>query len=252
MLTLIVRVDDAGSFHSANHAIRQVCEQGIARNISLLACGPYIEEAAAELRSLPGICFGLHVCLNAEWDQVRWGPVLGKKAAACLTEADGSFTRSPQVLHERGVTAAEMMPEIEAQYMRLVRLGFPVRYMDEHMGIGWVGGLRAALSAYAKQHGLIYCPEVARLELSPSDSDKNLAVRLLAAIAKAEGLRLFITHPAFDDAEMRLISGVNAALGSVGRQRDQDRQALCAPEVVAAYRKGIIRLATYADLEPRP
>ncbi|MCX7935346.1 MAG: ChbG/HpnK family deacetylase [Planctomycetota bacterium] len=248
MLNLIVRADDAGSFRSANRAIRQVCEQGIARNVSLLACGPFIEDAARTLRGLSGICFGLHVCLNAEWEQPRWGPVLGSKAAACLKDEDGTFPRSPLTLHQRGAAVADMMPEIVAQHERLLRLGFEVRYLDEHMGIGWINGLSEALAEYAAKHGLVYRPEVPHLTLAPARPGESLAARLSAALASAEGLRLLITHPTFDDEEMRPVWGANHAPGSVGRQRDEDRRALCAAEVLAACEQRGVRLLTYASL----
>lgn len=61
---LVTRADDAGSSRSANRAIHQTATQGIARNISLMACGPQIEDAAKSLCDLDGVDFGLHVCLS--------------------------------------------------------------------------------------------------------------------------------------------------------------------------------------------
>ena len=43
---LITRADDFGSSHSANQAIYEVSKKGIVKNVSVMACAPYLEEAA--------------------------------------------------------------------------------------------------------------------------------------------------------------------------------------------------------------
>ena len=46
---LITRADDFGSSHSANQAIYEVSKKGIVKNVSVMACAPYLEEAAEML-----------------------------------------------------------------------------------------------------------------------------------------------------------------------------------------------------------
>ena len=75
-IRLITRGDDAGSCEAANRAILEACERGVLRNVSVMVPGPAFEAAARLLADRPEICLGLHATLNAEWEEVRWGPVL--------------------------------------------------------------------------------------------------------------------------------------------------------------------------------
>lgn len=75
-IRFITRADDAGSSRSANRAIAQVVDGGFVRNVSLMACGPAIEDAAQLLAHRKDVCFGMHTTLNAEWDKVKWRPLL--------------------------------------------------------------------------------------------------------------------------------------------------------------------------------
>ncbi|MBD2867190.1 ChbG/HpnK family deacetylase [Paenibacillus arenilitoris] len=76
---LVTRGDDLGSSRSANAGILEACRSGLLKNVSVMACAPYAEEAAELLRDAPGVCFGIHATFNAEWDFVRWGPVLPRE-----------------------------------------------------------------------------------------------------------------------------------------------------------------------------
>ena len=79
-IRLVTRADDAGLNLTSNKAIRASVRQGIVRNVSLLAPGPYIEHAAETLGDLAGQAdFGLHLCLTAEWANLRWGAVSDPK-----------------------------------------------------------------------------------------------------------------------------------------------------------------------------
>src|SRR5687767_14095019 len=102
MIQLITRGDDAGNSQSANRAIRQCCEEGMVLNVSLVVPGPAFEDAVEVFRGMSHVDFGLHVCLCAEWDAPRWGPVAPREQVPSLLDEDGFFTRLPKVLHERG------------------------------------------------------------------------------------------------------------------------------------------------------
>ena len=61
---LITRADDFGSSHSANQAIYEVSKKGIVKNVSVMACAPYLEEAAEMLASSKDVTFGMHSVIN--------------------------------------------------------------------------------------------------------------------------------------------------------------------------------------------
>ena len=75
---LITRADDFGSSHSANQAIYEVSKKGIVKNVSVMACAPYLEEAAEMLASSKDVTFGMHSVINAEWDRMGTGSAEGE------------------------------------------------------------------------------------------------------------------------------------------------------------------------------
>ena len=73
-IQLLSRTDDFGSARAANRAILEAADTGyVVRNVSCIACAPYIEEGAELLKKYIHIDIGLHLTLNSEWNGVRWG-----------------------------------------------------------------------------------------------------------------------------------------------------------------------------------
>ena len=65
-IRLITRADDAGTNPTSNAAILDAYQNGLVKNVSVLAVGPAVEDAASLLAHEKGLCFGLHTALNAE------------------------------------------------------------------------------------------------------------------------------------------------------------------------------------------
>ncbi|WP_052675769.1 ChbG/HpnK family deacetylase [Paenibacillus sp. IHBB 10380] len=95
-ISIITRADDCGSNHSANIGIQKAIEGGVLKNISIMATCPSVEEAARLFIQRTDICFGLHFVLNAEWDNVKWGPVSNPFEVPTLTESNGLFNQHPR------------------------------------------------------------------------------------------------------------------------------------------------------------
>ncbi|MFQ3678153.1 MAG: ChbG/HpnK family deacetylase [Fimbriimonadaceae bacterium] len=244
---IVLRMDDAGSCESANRAVRECADAGIAKNASLMVPGPAFEHAARLLAGHPNLCFGLHVVLNAEWDTVKWGPVAGPCRVPSLCEATGMFTSEPKVLHNRGFSLDEAELEVRAQLAKAREAGFAIRYMDEHMGVGWLGGLAERLARIAADEGLVFRPklEYPALEtaLDPGSGPEEQAearVRaLIDGLARAgEGPFLYVTHPGLDEPDMRSFVHAGLVPGAVARERDLDRRMFVSPLL----REGLDRL----------
>ena len=247
-IRLITRGDDAGSSSSANRALAETASAGFLRNISVMAPGPALEDAARRLAHLPGVCIGLHVTLNSEWETPRWGPVLPREQVPSLGDGDGFFWRTPAKALAQGAKVSDMLAEASAQLLRLRETGFFVSYLDEHMGVSWSWpDLRAGLAALAASAGLLdahavpFLPDSAVPGADPID---GLIARLRTAPG---GEYVWVTHPAYDDAEMRAIRGGGFALGEVARQRDSDRRRLRDPRLAAACREMGITAARYME-----
>ena len=68
---LIVNCDDLGSSRSANVAIYEALRDGVATSATLMVPCPWARDAAAMYR---GEDVGVHLTLNAEWEQLPLGP----------------------------------------------------------------------------------------------------------------------------------------------------------------------------------
>ena len=92
-------------------------------------------------------CFGLHATLSAEWDAVKWGPILPAEQVPSLVDERGLFFSGPHVFRERPARMQEILAELQAQLDTVRRLGFPFAYVGSHMMIEWgVDGLEEQMS----------------------------------------------------------------------------------------------------------
>ena len=241
---LILRADDAGVCLSINLAILECCDWGLVRNVSLLVPGPEFGDAARCWVGRHDLCLGLHVTLNCEWDQVRWGPVLPRTQVPSLVDEFGHFLRQPQDLYDRSADLGQMIAEVEAQLALARRCGLKISYLDEHMGVGWLPGLGKALAALAQREGLVYAeplsalPPVAGVH---ADRVQQLIAQLQAAPA---GTYVIVTHPGFDNADLQRCGA------DVARQRDADRRLCQEARLRDACREFQFTLSRYSDLRP--
>lgn len=168
-----------------------------------MAPAPAVEEAAKRFGERSELCLGLHVTLNSEWPNYRWGPVSRVEAVPSLVEPDGFFYPNPWRLRE-GVhyRVEEVELEMAAQLNKLRRMGLQVRYMDSHMAVLktrpdlWEAGMR-----FAAREGLVWVDGMETMSHGPYGpdlaSDLERWKRLLAAYHQP---RLAIFHPAESDA----------------------------------------------------
>ena len=247
-LRLVTRGDDAGSCGSANRAILEACEQGILRNVSIMVPGPAFEEAAKLFAHRPDICLGLHVTLNAEWDGPKWGPVLPLKEVPSLVDENGYFFPTPKILYERGFEVEEVVAEVQAQLNKARAYGLNISYLDEHMGLSWLPGLRKEFANLAKREGLVDAHPLRHLPMK-KDAGGNSADRLIASLqAATPGDYIFVTHPGYDADDMRLFQIGNQEPGSVARERDADRLLLLDPRVREACQYLDVEVVLYTDV----
>jgi predicted glycoside hydrolase/deacetylase ChbG (UPF0249 family) len=246
---IVFRADDAGSSEGANHAILRTVRDGVVRNVGFMVPGPSFTHAVELLRDLEGIDFGLHVTLNAEWENVKWGPVSPATVVPSLVERDGWFTSAPSVLNDRGFSIDEAMAEVEAQLSAMRAAGLRVDYLDEHMGVGWLPGLRARLVELCERERILYAGSVPYLEGSQAQDVEAL----LATIEDAGfGPHVVVGHPGSDtDPLMRQFTFGGLRPGEIQRERAQDRRVLTDPRLVTAVERGEIESLTYSAAASR-
>ena len=242
MKQIIFRADDAGSTEGANVAVAKTVTDGVVRNVSVMAPGLAFDHAIPILKDLGDICLGVHLTLSAEWERVKWKPLTDSPT---LKDDNGFFTTAPTVLNERGYAIDEAITEAKAQIDRCRSAGLKVEYFDEHMGVGWIRGLRSELEALCERERLIYYAAFPWLEGTNTQDIPSL----LNAIADvSEGTYVVVGHPGSDiDPVMRDFTLPGMQPGEILRQRAQDRRVLCDPRLLDARHHGAFQSISYAD-----
>lgn len=130
---VILHVDDVGMCHGANVGAIEAIEKGVATSMSIMFPCPWVPEIARYLRGHPEVDAGVHLTLNSEWLEYRWGPVAGKQAVPGLVDKEGCLHRGiAQVMF--GATPDEVETEMRAQIDRCLSLGIKPTHLDSHMG----------------------------------------------------------------------------------------------------------------------
>jgi len=86
---VIFHVDDAGMSYDSNMGAIKAPEGRVATSTSVMMPCPWVPQMAAYIKDHPQVDAGVHLTLNAEWKDYRWGPVAGKPAVPGLVDEQG-------------------------------------------------------------------------------------------------------------------------------------------------------------------
>jgi len=250
-IKFITRADDAGSSHSANMAIAKVIRAGTIKNVSVMAPGAFVDEAAQMMKACRQVCFGMHATLNAEWDRVKWGPVSALPPGSGLTDENGMFLPDPKRFAETKPPLELIMKEYDAQLDRLCRAGFDIKYIDSHMFPEQsIDGLDEAVEEWAKRRGLLdhmyYYALPPGWEVLLKDMKK-----LPGFLRSIEAGQYFIVgHPAFDSDEMRMTGNAWVSGEKVAKDRNLEARLYGNRMTKYLLRAVGIRPLRYDEAEP--
>ena len=251
---LIIRSDDAGMSHSVNMGLEKLIETGLPVSVSVMFPTPWYQETVEILKRHPEVAVGIHLTLNSEWKNYRWGPVLGRTAVPSLVDADGYFFQSSEALHQNHPDLHQIENELRAQIQRALGSGLKIDYVDYHMGTAVrYPEFREITERLAKEFGLGMSQYFGETRHDPQylAAPPNKTDSLLAMVDRLHPrFNLVVTHVGIDDAELGALLDMNedGALPEMSKNRQGELDALTSARFRDALKAHNVRLLTYRQL----
>jgi len=251
---VLIRCDDLGMCHTVNMAARQVLETGIPVSFSVMFACPWYQEAIELLRQYPNASVGIHLTLNAEWKNYRWGPVSGRSAVPTLVDSEGFFFPSRASFFANKPKLEEIEKELRAQIERALHSGVHIDYVDYHMGTAVDRPeLRALVERLAKQYSLGISRYFGEIDVegvysAPIGSKiDTLLTRTLALPRTAINLMVF--HIGLQTPEMDALEDMNSfGLREMSKHREAELKSVTSPRFRELIQTKLIRLTSYREL----
>ena len=251
---LIIRTDDAGMSHSVNMALEKLIATGFPVSVSVMFPTPWYQETVDILKRHPEVAVGIHLTLNSEWKNYRWGPVLGRTAVPSLVDADGYFFPSSEALHQNHPDLKEVEKELRAQIERARGSGLKIDYVDYHMGTAVrYPEFREIAERLAKEYGLGMSQYFGETRHDPQYSAAP-AAKTDSLLAMVDRLRppfnLVVTHVGIDNAELGALLDMNTdgGLPEMSKNRQGELDAITSQRFRDAIKAHNVQLLTYRQL----
>ena len=251
---LIIRTDDAGMSHSVNMGLEKLIASGLPVSVSVMFPTPWYQETVELLKRHPEVAVGIHLTLNSEWKNYRWGPVLGRTAVPSLVDTEGYFFASAAELYDHHPDLKEVERELRAQIERAKRSGLKIDYVDYHMGtVMRYPEFRDITERLAKEYGFgmsgyfgetQHDPQYAAAPPNKGDSLEAMINRL------SPRFNLVVTHVGIDDSELGALLDMNTSgpLPEMSKNRQGELTALTSQRFKDAVKARNVQLLTYRQL----
>ncbi len=251
---LIIRSDDAGMSHSVNMGLKRLIESGLPVSVSVMFPTPWYQETVEILKQHPAVSVGIHLTLNSEWKNYRWGPVLGRTAVPTLVDEEGYFFSTAAALYRKNPNLKEVESELRAQIERALRSGLKIDYVDYHMGTAIrYPEFQEITERLAREHSLGMSTYFGEPQHDPqySAAPKDKGDSLLAMINRlGPGFNMVVTHVGIDDAELGALLDMNTdgPLPDMSKNRQGELDALTSQRFRDAIKAANVQLMTYRQL----
>lgn len=251
---LLIRCDDIGMSHSVNLAVKELIDAGLIFSTSVMVPCPWFEEAVNILKDNPQITSGIHLTLNSEWKNYRWGPVAGISAVPSLVDFLGYFFPSRDAFFANNPKPEEVEIELRAQIEKALKSGLNISYLDYHMGTAVdKPELRKIVEKLAAEYKLGISRYFGEADLESMyfyafDEKKNHLMNKLDSL-EADKISLLVCHIGKDDEELGAMIDMNAfGLTEMSKHRNAELNALLSVTKENVFSEKGIPLFTYKDL----
>jgi YdjC-like protein len=130
---LVIHADDFGMAHTVDRATIEALDKGWITSASILVPCPWFPEVVRYAKAHPDADLGIHLALNSEWNDFRWGPVSSKDKVPSLLDAQGYLPLdTPEV--QKNAKMPEVETELRAQIDRAQAMGIHLTHLAAHMG----------------------------------------------------------------------------------------------------------------------
>lgn len=252
--TLLIRCDDIGMSHGVNQAAKELIDVGIKFSASVMVPCSWFDEAVNILNNNPQISVGIHLTLNAEWKNYRWGPVAGVSAVPSLVDSVGHFFPSRALFFANNPKLEEVETELRAQIEKAIKAGLNISYLDYHMGTAVdkpelrkiVEKLAAEYNlAISRYFGEVDIESMYSIELSEKE---NHLINTLDNLKEGQ-INLLVCHIGKDNDEMQAMIDLNPfGPKEMSRHREAELRALLKAVKSNSFNLNGITLLNYNDL----
>lgn len=240
--------------HSVNMGLERLIETGLPVSVSVMFPTPWYRETVEILKRHPAVSVGVHLTLNSEWKNYRWGPVSGRAAVPTLVDADGYFFPSTADLYRNRADPREIEKELRAQIDRALKSGLKIDYVDYHMGTAVSSPeYREITERLAGEFGFGMSEYFGETRHDPQywAAPPSKADSLVAMIGRLPPrFNLVVTHVGIDDSELGALMDMNAdnPLPEMSKNRQGELDALTSQRFRDALKARNVQLLTYRQL----
>ncbi|MDQ7818752.1 MAG: polysaccharide deacetylase family protein [Melioribacteraceae bacterium] len=250
---LLIRCDDIGMSHAVNMAAKELIQTGLVFSASVMFPCSWYQEGVDLLKEHPEISVGIHLTLNSEWKNYRWGPVAGKDKVPSLVDEHGYFFPSRATFFANNPKLDEVETELRAQIDRAMKSGLKISYVDYHMGTAVdKPELRKIVEKLAREYRLAISRyfgeiDVKNMYSDPIESKKDSLYSLLKNLN--DGINLLVCHIGKDNDELSAMIDMNSfGLSEMSKHREAELRALISAKKENIFEKYMIRLINYNDI----
>ncbi|RPI72056.1 MAG: ChbG/HpnK family deacetylase [Ignavibacteriales bacterium] len=251
---LLIRCDDIGMSHSLNLAAKELTDAGLIFSVSVMVPCSWFDEAVSILKDNPQITVGIHLTLNSEWKNYKWGPVAGRSLVPSLVDSLGYFFPSRADFFANNPSPAEVEIELRAQIEKALKSGLNISYLDYHMGTAVdKPELRKIVEKLGDEFNLGISRYFEEVDLNsmysvPVEEKENHLMNLLDSLT-SDQTNLLVCHIGKDDAELGALIDMNSfGLKDMSKHRNAELNALLSAVKNNEFDKRGIKLITYKDL----